>query len=212
VLVAKVTSTVRKLYAEMFKFGVVGAVGVISDVSSSNLLWKYTGLSHTVASVGGTCVATITAYIGARYWVFRGRPDDARRREMAMFALISLVGLIIENSFVFVGDRILGFHSIEAANVAKFVLGLPVAGVFRFTASHLIVFPEAPADSEPADAAGTTATRGTAGSAGTAANSAEHRADGPVPGQSPGPDSLGPKSLGPDDGFSAQSPTRASAP
>lgn len=208
-LVAKVTSTVRKLYAEMFKFGVVGAVGVISDVSSSNLLWKYTGLSHTVASVGGTCVATITAYIGARYWVFRGRPDDARRREMAMFALISLVGLIIENSFVFVGDRVLGFHSIEAANVAKFVLGLPVAGVFRFTASHLIVFPEAAAVSaaEPIEATGTTATGG------TAANSAEHRAaDRPVPGQSPGPESLGPESLGPDDGFSAQSPTRASAP
>lgn len=208
-LVAKVTSTVRKLYAEMFKFGVVGAVGVISDVSSSNLLWKYTGLSHTVASVGGTCVATITAYIGARYWVFRGRPDDARRHEMAMFALISLVGLIIENSFVFVGDRVLGFHSIEAANVAKFVLGLPVAGVFRFTASHLIVFPEAAAVSaaEPIEATGTTATGG------TAANSAEHRAaDRPVPGQSPGPESLGPESLGPDDGFSAQSPTRASAP
>lgn len=208
-LVAKVTSTVRKLYAEMFKFGVVGAVGVISDVSSSNLLWKYTGLSHTVASVGGTCVATITAYIGARYWVFRGRPDDARRREMAMFALISLVGLIIENSFVFVGDRVLGFHSIEAANVAKFVLGLPVAGVFRFTASHLIVFPEAAAVSaaEPIEATGTTATGG------TAANSAEHRAaDRPVPGQSPRPESLGPESLGPDDGFSAQSPTRASAP
>jgi len=59
---------------------------------------------HTVASVGGTCVATVTAYIGNRYWVFRDRPADARRREMAMFALISLIGLIIENSFVFVGD------------------------------------------------------------------------------------------------------------
>jgi len=173
VLVAKVVSTVRKLYAEMLKFGVVGAIGVASDVGSSNLLWKYTGLSHTVASVGGTCVATVTAYIGNRYWVFRDRPDDARRREMAMFALISLVGLIIENSFVFVGDRVLGFHSIAAANVAKFVLGLPV-GVFRFTTSHLFVFPEAAATPEAAEAA-----------------------------ESAGPD---------DDGFSAQSPTAASAP
>ena len=150
----KVVSTVRKLYAEMLKFGVVGAIGVASDVGSSNLLWKYTGLSHTVASVGGTCVATVTAYIGNRYWVFRDRPADARRREMAMFALISLVGLIIENSFVFVGDRVLGFHSIAAANVAKFVLGLPVAGVFRFTTSHLFVFPEAAAAPEGTGAGG----------------------------------------------------------
>jgi putative flippase GtrA len=183
VLAAKVFSTVRKLYAEMLKFGVVGAIGVASDVGSSNLLWTYTGLSHTVASVGGTCVATVTAYIGNRYWVFRHRPADARRRERAMFALISLVGLIIENSFVFVGDRVLGFHSIEAANVAKFVLGLPVAGVFRFTTSHLFVFPEAGAVAEGAGAAGS----GSAAGAGSAAGD-------------------------PDDGFSAQSPTRASAP
>jgi len=184
----KVVPTVRKLYAEMLKFGVVGAIGVASDVGSSNLLWKYTGLSHTVASVGGTCVATVTAYIGNRYWVFRDRPADARRREMAMFALISLVGLIIENSFVFVGDRVLGFHSIEAANVAKFILGLPVAGAFRFTTSHLFVFPEAPATS---GAGGAGAARGAARAAGPRSGSAEGD---------------------PDDGFSAQSPTRASAP
>lgn len=153
-LVEKAVSTVRNLYAEMLKFGVVGVIGVASDVGSSNLLWKYTGLSHTVASVGGTCVATVTAYIGNRYWVFRDRPADARRREMAMFALISLIGLIIENSFVFVGDRVLGFHSIAAANVAKFILGLPVAGAFRFTTSHLFVFPEAAAAPEGTGADG----------------------------------------------------------
>jgi len=171
VLVAKIIATIRKLYAEMFKFGVVGAVGVVSDVTSSNLLWRYTGLGHTVASVGGTCVATVTAYLGNRYWVFRDRPADARRREMALFALISLIGLVIENSFVFVADHMLGYHSIIAANVAKFVFGLPVAGVFRFTTSHLFVFPEAIAAEPYGDAADDTET-----------------------------------------GFSAQSPTTASAP
>lgn len=153
-LVAKAVSTIRKLYAEMLKFGVVGAVGVVADFGSSNLLWGFTGLSHTVASIGGTLVATVTAYIGNRYWVFRHRPADARRREMALFALISLVGLVIENSFVFIADHILGLHSVAAANVAKFVFGLPVAGVFRFTTSHLLVFPESqpPAPDDAASA------------------------------------------------------------
>jgi putative flippase GtrA len=153
VIVSKAISTVRKLYAEMLKFGAVGAVGVITDITASNLLWKFTGLSHTAASVGGTCVTTITAYLGNRYWVFRDRPADARRREMAIFALTSLIGLIIENSFVFVGDRVLGFHSIAAANVAKFVFGLPIAGAFRFTTSHLFVFPEAQAATQEGEAA-----------------------------------------------------------
>jgi hypothetical protein len=109
---------------------------------------------------------------------------------MAMFALISLAGLIIENSFVFVGDRVLGFHSIAAANVAKFVLGLPVAGVFRFTTSHLFVFPEA------------------AGPAETTEQTAEQTA-GQTTEQTTGQTA---EAAGPDDGFSAQSPTTASAP
>jgi putative flippase GtrA len=192
VLVSKAVSTVRGLYAEMLKFGVVGTVGVIADVSSSNLLWKFTGLGHTVASVGGTLVATVTAYIGNRYWVFRHRPADARRREMALFALISLVGLIIENSFVFVADHVLGFHSIAAANVAKFIFGLPVAGVFRFTTSHLLVFPEAHAAG--AEVGPQTGSEGTADDGDGGQDSADDGDDGE------------------DGGVSAQSPTTASAP
>ncbi|NUR25568.1 MAG: GtrA family protein [Catenulispora sp.] len=188
VLAVKAVTTVRKLYAEMLKFGVVGAVGVVADVSSSNLLWKFTGLGHTVASVGGTMVATVTAYLGNRYWVFRHRPSDARRREMALFALISLIGLVIENSFVFVADHTLGFHSILAANIAKFIFGLPVAGVFRFTTSHLLVFPETVA----------------------ARVEAAHSGVGNGSGGSSEEDAA--RNGGEQNDFSAQSPTAASAP
>ena len=143
--------TLRSLYAKMLKFGAVGAVGVLADVATSNLLWHSTGLTPTKAAIGGTCVATVTAYIGNRYWTFRNRPDENRRREMLLFALISLIGLIIENGFVYVSDHMLGFHGLLANNVAKFGFGLPVAGVFRFWTSHVFVFPESPKPS--ADAA-----------------------------------------------------------
>ena len=144
----RLLATLRSLYAEILKFGAVGAVGVLADVSTSNLLWHSTGLTPTKAAIGGTCVATVTAYIGNRYWTFRDRPDENRRREMLLFALISLVGLIIENGFVFVSDHVFGFHGLLANNVAKFGLGLPVAGVFRFWTSHVLVFPKAEAQAE----------------------------------------------------------------
>jgi putative flippase GtrA len=142
--VNRLIAALRHLYAEILKFGVVGTFGVASDIAASNLLWATTSLSKTAGSVGGTCVATVVAYIGNRYWVFRDRPDNARRREMLLFLLISLIGLIIESSFVFVTDRVLGFHSQGAANAAKYFFGLPVAGVFRFWSSHAFVFPERP--------------------------------------------------------------------
>jgi putative flippase GtrA len=142
--VNRLLPTLRSLYAEILKFGAVGALGVLSDVGTSNLLWHSTGLTPTKAAIGGTCVATVTAYIGNRYWTFRDRPADNRRREMLLFALISLIGLVIENGFVFASDHVFGFHSLLANNVAKFGLGLPVAGAFRFWTSHVLVFPEAP--------------------------------------------------------------------
>jgi len=204
VLVFKAVSTIRKLYAEMLKFGVVGAVGVVADVSSSNLLWKFTGLGHTVASVGGTLVATVTAYLGNRYWVFRDRPTDARRREMALFALISLIGLIIENSFVFVADHTLGFHSIAAANIAKFIFGLPVAGVFRFTTSHLLVFPES------AGKSGDMASHRKEDATHNDSGHNEHSVHNGRNGHNGQHDAA--HSSGEQNDFSAQSPTAASAP
>jgi putative flippase GtrA len=140
--VNRLLASVQHLYAELLKFGVVGTVGVASDVAASNLLWATTDLSKTAGSVGGTCVATVVAYIGNRYWVFRDRPVNARRREMLLFLLISAIGLVIESGFVFFADRVLGFHSQQAANVAKYFFGLPVAGVFRFWSAHAFVFPE----------------------------------------------------------------------
>jgi putative flippase GtrA len=140
--VNRLLASFRHLYSEMLKFGVVGTIGVASDIAASNLLWATTSLSPTEGSVGGTCVATVVAYIGNRYWVFRDRPDNARRREMLLFLVISLIGLVIESSFVFFGDRVLGFHSQQAANVEKYIFGLPIAGVFRFWSAHVFVFPE----------------------------------------------------------------------
>lgn len=138
--------TVKSLYAEMLKFGAVGAVGVVADISTSNVLWKYTDLSEWVAAAIGTTVATITAYIGNRYWTFRNRPDDDRRREMLLFALISAVGMAIEVGSVYVSSHYLGMHGALANNVAKFGFGLPVAGIFRFWTCHVFVFPEIKAD------------------------------------------------------------------
>ena len=141
-LVAKVVSTVRKLYAEMLKFGVVGAIGVASDVGSSNLLWKYTGLSHTVASVGGTCVATVTAYIGNRYWTYKDRDKIDRHREMLFFFLINGVAAVIEVMFVFISKYGLGQDGTLAVNIASYGFGLPLGMLFRLYCYRTFVFPE----------------------------------------------------------------------
>ena len=135
--------TLRSLYAEILKFGAVGTVGVCSDVVTSNALWKFTGLSPTTAALFGTAVATVAAYVGNRYWTFRDRPADDRRREMLLFLLISVIGAVIEIGAVFVSDHVLGMHGALADNAAKFGVGLPVGGIFRFWTCHVFVFPQA---------------------------------------------------------------------
>jgi hypothetical protein len=90
----------------------------------------------------GTAAATVTAYIGNRYWTFRDRPDDDRRREMLLFLLISAIGMVIEVGSVWMSNHVLQMHGALWNNAAKFGVGLPLAGVFRFWTCHVFVFPQ----------------------------------------------------------------------
>lgn len=135
-----------EIWAEILKFGAVGVAGALSDVILTNVLWQLAGRSATAevtAALAGTLFATGVAYLGNRFWTFRKRPNADVSREIRLFLLVSLIGGIFEIGCVFVSSSVFGFHGALADNVAKFGVGLPLGGAFRFWALHMFVFPEA---------------------------------------------------------------------
>ena len=155
---ARVT-VVRSLYSrfehlvhELSKFGVVGAVALVVNMSVMNVMLVAVKDKQIVATIVSTVVATCVAYVGNRYWTYKDRDKIDRRREMIFFFLINGVAAVIEVMFVFISKYGLGQDGQLAVNIAKFAFGMPVGMVFRLYCYRTFIFPEGATEEPKAQA------------------------------------------------------------
>jgi putative flippase GtrA len=149
-VIARVRATINVVYREVAKFGLVGAVAFVVDVYVFNLLrvgvWPlhHAPLAHKAitATVVSTAVATVVSWVGNRLWTFRHRRRTAIRREFLLFLLMNGIGLAIAAGCVAISHYLFGFTSALADNVAKNVVGVGLASLFRFWAYRRYVFSE----------------------------------------------------------------------
>ncbi|WP_235928504.1 GtrA family protein [Nesterenkonia haasae] len=131
----------QALWRELAKFGVVGAGAFVID--SAVFLWLITGPmgeSHVKAKAIAVAVATLFSWIGNRYWTFRHQRTRTRLRELAMFVLMNVIGLLIMSGCVAFSFYILGLRSELASFVSGSIIGMGLAMCFRFVAYKLWVF------------------------------------------------------------------------
>ncbi|MEV7932090.1 GtrA family protein [Curtobacterium sp. NPDC089185] len=128
----------RRLIAQLARFGVVGAVGFVVDFTVFNLL-RATVLNpdevHSGpfwAKVVSTVVAILVNWIGNRYWTFRDQRRAVAAREGVEFVIVSLGGMVISLGCLAVSHYVLGFTSALADNVSGNVIGLGLGTAFRF--------------------------------------------------------------------------------
>jgi putative flippase GtrA len=136
----RVHSRLGHLVRELVKFGMVGAVAFVVDVTLFNLVLHQTDeplISKTVSTV----VATTVAYVGNRFWTFRRRSRSGVGREYTLFFLLNGVGLAIALGCVAISHYLLGFTSRLADNIAANVVGLALGTTFRFWSYRRFVFP-----------------------------------------------------------------------
>ncbi len=128
----------RRLIAQLARFGVVGAVGFVVDLGVFNLL-RATVLSpedvHSGpfwAKVVSTTVAIVVNWIGNRYWTFRHQRRSVAAKEGVEFVVVSLGGMVISLGCLAVSHYALGFTSALADNVSGNGIGLVLGTAFRF--------------------------------------------------------------------------------
>lgn len=153
------------LARQLAKFGVVGAVAYLVDVTAFNLL-LYAGADPVLgglplaAKIVSSAVATVVSWLGNRYWTFRQTRRPHAPREFLSFVVMCSVGLGISLSVLWFSHYVLGFSSPLADNIAANVVGLAAGTLFRFWAYRRFVFTNvvsrvAPS-AGPADPAGPT--------------------------------------------------------
>ncbi len=133
-----------RLFREVAKFGVVGGLGVLVNLAVFNLVRHATELPVVRASLIATVVAIVFNYVGFRYFTYRDRDKSGRTKELTLFLLFSLVGLVIENGVLYAATYGLGWDGPLASNFFKF-FGIGVATLFRFWSYRTWVFRALPA-------------------------------------------------------------------
>lgn len=145
----------EQLMREFAKFGAVGGIGLLVDLGVFNLLRQVTELPVVRASIVATVVAIGVNYLGFRYFTYRDRDKTHRTKELSLFFLFSLVGLVIQSGVLYAATYGFGWDSPLQSNIFKF-LGIGIATLFRFWSYRTWVFKALPApepDLEPVQAA-----------------------------------------------------------
>jgi putative flippase GtrA len=133
----------RRVWQEIAKFGTVGLAGVLVNFVAFALL------RHEMQPVRAGVLATVIAiafnYVGYRYWVYRHADKKSRSREIALFLVFSLIGLVIENGVLYAAVYWMGLNTPVDQIIAKNVVGLSLGTIFRFWSYRTWVWRALPA-------------------------------------------------------------------
>ena len=126
------------LLAYVVKFGVVGLIGLVIDVTLFNLLrlgvfgddhWAQSAIGAKTIS---TSVAIIFNWLGNRYWTFRAHRRRNYVREFIEYTIVSVGGMLISLGCLWITHHWLGYTSLLADNISTNVVGLALGTAFRF--------------------------------------------------------------------------------
>ena len=137
---------IRRLYAsfqtlihELAKFGVVGVLTLVIDVTLFNVC-LHEGIGPLTSKALSVIAAATTSYFLNRHWTFSHRARLGLAREFWVFFLLSAIGLLITEACLGFSHYLLGLHSRLADNVAANVVGLVLGTMFRFWSFKRYVF------------------------------------------------------------------------
>lgn len=144
----RIRAAYEVLAREFAKFGVVGLTAFLIDLVLYNLLvfgppGGAEGPMSDIplrAKIVSTAIATVFAWLGNRYWTFRGRRSTRVLREFALYIWFNIIGLGIALACLGFSRYLLGLDSQLADNVSGNGVGLVLGTVFRFWAYRTFVF------------------------------------------------------------------------
>jgi putative flippase GtrA len=117
---------------KFFKFIIVGLSGLVVDFSITILLKEKLRIHRYISSSAGFMVASSSNYLINRLWTFESSNPKVFA-EYSTFLIISLIGLCINNLFLYLFEKKVNFY------FAKF-FAVMVTSLWNFTANYYLNF------------------------------------------------------------------------
>lgn len=112
----------KKLIAQLMKFGLVGAIATVIDFAVLIALTELLGLNPVLSATISFVVSVLFNYAASMKYVFARREELSRKKELAIFVLLSVIGLGINDLLMWLGTALLSANYILVKVVATAIV------------------------------------------------------------------------------------------
>jgi len=130
-------TAITELAHQFLKYVLVGGIAFILDFTTLFALTEFAGLYYLVSATCGFVLGLAVNYLLCIRWIFSFRSLTNASHEFALFALVGVLGLLLNNALLYVQTEFLGFHYLASKLVAAAVILM-----FNFSLRRYLLFSE----------------------------------------------------------------------
>lgn len=112
----------KKLIAQIMKFGVVGVIAFVIDYGLMVLLTEAFGVNYLISATVSFAVSVTFNYFASMRYVFKHKEGMSKRREFVIFVVLSVIGLGINDLIMWLGTDLGGISYLITKLVATFIV------------------------------------------------------------------------------------------
>lgn len=112
----------KKLIKQIVKFGFVGGSAFLIDAGILFLLTDFCGIHYLVSGMISFTVSVIYNYILSVKWVFDAKTDGNKAQELIVFIGLSVIGLGINQLFMWILVDLAKIYYMASKIVATFIV------------------------------------------------------------------------------------------
>ena len=125
----------RNIFIQLFRYTVVGGIAFIIDFSSLFILTEYVNIYYLTSAAIAFSLGLITNYSLSILWVFDKRSVGNKYIEFIIFSLIGMVGLLLNEFFIWFFTEIALLHYLWSKVISTFFVYL-----WNFTVRKILLF------------------------------------------------------------------------
>lgn len=92
--------TIKKIFVQFMKFAVVGGISCVIDFGIYTVMIKLFNINYLIAAFFGFVISLVFNYFASMKFVFVRKDDVSKKREFVIFAILSLIGLILNEVII----------------------------------------------------------------------------------------------------------------
>lgn len=131
---------------QFFRYCFVGGFAFVVDFGTMTLLKEVFGLKSVIAAAISFVLGLFVNYVLSTFWIFKNSKIKNRFAEFLAFAVIGVIGLLINEAIIWLFDGVLASHSIlpiipaDKYYLVGKIVSTVVVFLWNFFARKFIIF------------------------------------------------------------------------